>query len=116
MEGRLTRNGHCIVGIGADKGALLLSPRFKDVLCHDDASLLTTLSCEEFAVTVHSRGSAAMTLNHPTDLVWRKSNFVCGRTVGILSDHVAATLPEELVIHLRAERPMVVTMTARRPG
>ncbi|MCX6681897.1 MAG: DUF371 domain-containing protein [Methanoregula sp.] len=116
MEGRLTRKGHCIVGIGADKGALLLSPRFKGVLCHDDASLLTILSCEEFAVAVHSRGSAAMTLNHPTDLVWRKSNFVCGRTIGIYSDQVAVTLPGGLVGLLKAGRPLLVTMVAQRPG
>jgi uncharacterized protein len=116
MEEALTKNGHCIIGTGADKGAAGLTPRFRDVLCHDDAELVTTLACEGIGVFVHSRGSRAMTLDHPTDLVWRKSRFVCGRTIGIASDHVAATLPKELLARLRAGCPLVVTMVATRPG
>lgn len=115
-EGNLTESGHCIVGIMADKGARGLLPQFKKVLCHDDAKLATTLECGGIEIVVHTCGSAAMTLDHPTDLVWRKSRFVCGRTIGICSDHVAATLPEELVALLRAGQPLVVTLVAKRPG
>jgi hypothetical protein len=112
----LTVTGHCIVGIKADKGAGGLLPQFREVLCHDDAELVTTLACGGIEVVVHARGSPLMTLDHPTDLVWRKSRFVCGRTIGICSDHVAATLPEEFVAHLRAGQLLVVTLVARRPG
>jgi hypothetical protein len=116
VEQGLTRNGHCIIGVGADKGAVRLSPRFKEVLCHNDASLLTTLACGDLSVDVHSCGSAAMTLNHQTDMVWRKSKFVCGRTIGIRSDQAAMTLPGGLVGLLKAGRPLLVTMVVRRPG
>ena len=115
-EETLTKHGHCIIGIRADKGAAGLLPQFKEVLCHDGAELVTTLVCEGIEVAVHSRGTSAMTLTHPTDFVWRKSRFVCGRTIGICSDHVAATLPDELVALLRAGRPLVVTMVATCPG
>jgi hypothetical protein len=116
MEEALTKNGHCIIGTASDKGAAGFLPYFREVLCHDDAELVTTLACGGIEVVVHSRGSSAMTLDHPTDLVWRKSRFVCGRTIGIASDHVAATLPKELLARLRAGRPLVVTMVATRPG
>ena len=112
----LTETGHCIVGIGADKGAADLSPAFKQALCHDDALLVTVLRCGNVRVEVKSKGSAAMALDHPSDLVWRKSAFVCGRTVGICSDTVASTLPEELAKLLRGEEEMTVTMTVTRPG
>jgi hypothetical protein len=115
-EVSLTGSGHCIIGVGADRGAAGLSPAFRDVLCHDEATLDTTLSCGGAGVTVHSAGSATMTLDHPTDLVWRRSGYVCRRTIGICSDRVAATLPRELIDNLRAGREMVVTMTAKRPG
>jgi len=115
-EESLTEQGHCIIGIGAQKGAAGLSAGFKQVLCHDEASLVTILSCRNVTVEIRSKGSAKMTLTHPTDLVWRKSPFVCGRTIGICSDRVAATLPEELVRHLRGGYGMTVTMTATRPG
>src|SRR5690606_41669380 len=48
-------------------------------------------------VEIRSRGSAAFTLDHPGDLVWRRSAFISDRTVGIHSDHVAAALPRALI-------------------
>lgn len=52
-----------------------------------------------------------MTLDHPTDLVWRRSNFVCGRTVGIRSDYIAKDLPRALISLLRNGEKLVVEMT-----
>ena len=104
-EGHLTKNGNCIIGIAADKGCDGLSPEFKRVL-----------SCEGITAEVKSRGSFGLTLDHPTDIVWRRSSFVCGRTIGIVSDHVAATLPKTLIAHLVAEKEMIIVLTAKRPG
>jgi len=115
-EEHLTKNGNCIIAIGADKGCAGLSPAFKNVLAHDDAILVTRLACAGTVVEIRSRGSSAFTLDHPTDLVWRKSAFVCGRTIGILSDTVAKTLPRELVQCLEQGEEMVVTLTVRSPG
>jgi len=114
-EPHLTAHGNCIIGIAADKGCAGLSKSFKDVLAHDDAVLVTRLSCQGTAVEVRSRGSAQFTLDHPTDMVWRKSRFVCGRTIGILSDHVAATLPDVLIAALQNSEEMEVTLVAMRP-
>ena len=115
-ESHLTINGNCIIGIAADKGCAGLSSEFKNVLAHDDARLLTRLRCGEIEVEIHSQGSSQFTLTHPTDMVWRRSMFVCGRTIGIRSDQVAATLPDELIKNLIAEKNMVVTLIATRPG
>ena len=116
VESHLTSTGNCIIGIGADKGCAGLSAEFKTVLAHDDARLLTRLSCGGIDVEIHSRGSSQFTLMHPTDMVWRRSTFVCGRTIGILSDQVAATLPDDLIKNLIAEKEMTVTLVATRPG
>lgn len=115
-EACLTKNGNCIIGIAADKGCAGLSSAFRSVLAHDDAHLVTTLACDGEKVEVRSRGSVQMGLDHPTDMVWRKSTFVCGRTIGIMSDHVALTLPKGLVQNLTAGKEMIVTMVATRPG
>ena len=113
-EDHLTTNGNCIIGIGADKGCAGLRSEFREVLAADDAVLETKLSCGGIVAHIHSRGSAQMLLNHPTDLVWRKSPFVCGRTIGILSDRVAMTLPRGLIENLTMGNEMVVTLTASR--
>jgi len=115
-EPHLTENGNCIIGIAADKGCAGLSPTFKRVLAHDDAVLITRLACDGIEVVVRSNGSSQFTLDHPTDMVWRRSRFVCGRTIGILSDQVAATLHPELIRALTEGKEMVVTLTAMRPG
>jgi hypothetical protein len=115
-EVHLTRKGNCIIGIAADKGCSGLSAAFKEVLAHDDAVLITRILSEDVMVEVKSRGSSQFTLDHPTDMVWRRSSFTCGRTIGILTDQVAATLPKELIANLVAGKEMIVTLTVMRPG
>jgi hypothetical protein len=115
-EGHLTPGGNCIIGIAADKGCAGLSAEFREVLAHDDAILVTRLSAGGIEVEVRSRGSAQLTLDHPVDMVWRRSMFTGGRTIGICSDYVAATLPRELIASLRAGSEMTVTLTVTRPG
>lgn len=112
----LTRNGNCIIGIGAEKGCAGLSPAFRSVLAHDDAILVTRFVCNGIVAEVRSYGSSQFTLDHPEDMVWRKSSFVCGRTIGIRSDRVALTLPRELMLALAQGKEMVVILTATRPG
>lgn len=115
-EDHLTENGNCIVGIAADKGCAGLSPAFRALLARDDAILHTRLECNGAVTEIISRGSSKMTLDHPTDMVWRKSTFVCGRTIGILSDKVALTLPKDLIRNLAEGNEMRVTLTVRSPG
>jgi len=112
----LTEKGDCIIGIRADKGASGLSGEFRQILCHDDAVLVTILLCGGFSVKVLAKGSSELTLDHPSDLVWRKSGYICGRTVGIRSDTAAADLPEGIIRSLRDGNEMIVTMNATRPG
>ena len=115
-EDHLTVTGDCIIAVAADKGCTGLSEEFKKALAHDDAVLATTLSCGGVEVVIQSRGSSKMTLDHPTDMVWRRSGFVCGRTIGIFADHVAATMPEDLIRSLAEGKEMTATLRATRPG
>lgn len=115
-EDHLTKSGNCIIGIAADKGCAGLSAAFKTVLAHDDAVLITNLACDGVVAEIRSRGSSQFLLNHKADMVWRKSTFVCGRTIGIRSDFAALTLPRELISNLAHGKEMVVRLRAMRPG
>lgn len=101
-EPHLTSAGDCIIGVAADKGAADLSDEFRTALQQKGAVLVTTLRCDDLEVVVRSEGHPGLMLDHPTDLVWRRSEHVCGRTIGIRSDCVARTLPRDLVERLRA--------------
>jgi hypothetical protein len=110
-ETHLTCKGDCIIAIGADKGASDLSQEFRAALARDDAILVTKLTCGVISVVVTSQGSAGLVLDHPTDMVWRKSRYACGRTVGIGSDQTARTLPRELISCLKKGGELIVEMT-----
>lgn len=113
---RLTGAGDCIIGVAADKGAVDLDPDLRALLRDDRAVLTTRLAAGGKTVIVRSRGSSAFSLDHPTDLVWRRSDFISDRTVGIRSDRVAATLPREFVAALQRGEELVVELEAEIPG
>ena len=114
-EEELTLNGDCIIAVGADKGAAALSPEFRAVLSREGAQLATRLVCRDLCIEVRSGGGQGITLEHPTDLVWRRSSFCCGRTIGTGSDLVARTLPRELINYLRDGAIIKVEMIAECP-
>lgn len=107
----LTCKGDCIIAVGAEKGAADLSQEFRNALARDDAILFTRLTCGDISVVVTSQGSAGLVLDHPTDMVWRRSRYICGRTVGTGSDQAAQTLPRELIACLRNGGELLVEMT-----
>ncbi len=113
-EDKLSPQGDCIIGVCSDKGAADLADDFCSLLADDRAILTTRLQAGGITCEIRSRGSSQMTFDHPTDLVWRRSDFVCGRTIGIGSDHVARTLPRELIDLLSGGADMIVIMTAYR--
>ncbi len=114
-ETELSKNGDCIIAVGADKGAMDLSPEFRKAISHETAVLRTTLTCGEHAVTIISQGAPGITLTHPTDLVWRRSSFVCPRTIAVYSDHTAALLPREMRADLQNGAELVVTLIVEEP-
>ncbi|MCU0632339.1 MAG: DUF371 domain-containing protein [Methanolinea sp.] len=115
-EQDLTLAGNCIIGVGAQCGARDLPSGFRALLCRDDALLLSVFSCEGMVVEVRARGSSSMTLDHPTDLVWRRSHYVCGRTVAVDADTTARTIPRDFVEALRKGSALTVVLTVTVPG
>lgn len=114
-EDELSLQGDCIIGVLADKGAADLGDDFRSLLADDSATLTTRLEAEGIMCEIRSRGSSGMKLDHPTDLVWRRSEFVCGRTIGVGSDYVARTLPRDLIRVLSEGAELRVQLIASRP-
>ncbi len=111
-EDELSLAGSCIIAVGADKGALDLSRRFRDALHRPECRLTTTLRCGPYEVQISSRGDPGLSLTHPTDLVWRRSSFTCGRTIGIYADYTARDLPREMITLLAGGAEMSVLLVA----
>jgi len=102
-EVHLTPRGDCIVAVGADKAARDLGEAFKEAARRPGAEIIITIEVPSKGLVevIRARGHPGLTFQHPTDMVIRKSDYVCGRTVAILADKAARDLSRELVEALR---------------
>ena len=100
-DAHLTERGDCIVATAASKGAADLSPEFSKLIKHDSALVTLTIRIGKLGETITGRGDGRLTLRHPTDLVTRKSNYVCARTIMVCADKAASDLNRNLIRALR---------------
>jgi len=112
-EDHLTKRGTCIVAIRSEKGAMDLSPEFKRVARDSRAEIVLRLECNGIEDTVKARGSELLTFTHPTDIVIRKSDFTCGRTVAIHCDKSASRLKRSLIKELQKQLAVNIILEAR---
>jgi hypothetical protein len=111
-ESHLTKRGDCIVAVGANKGAVDLSPRFRKLAQNEKARIIITIEAEGQVEVVNAYGSPQLSFTHPTDLVVRKSGYICNRTLAVRADRAARDLSRALVDKLRNPRQKVrVTLT-----
>ena len=109
-EATLTKQGDCIVAVRASKGAVDLPSEFKEAARKEGARITVTIEAGELKETVKAKGSPQLTFTHPTDLVVRKSSYVCGRTLAIGADKAANDFSKELVEKMK-DPNQIVTVT-----
>jgi len=97
----LTKRGDCIIAVGANKGAADLNPKFKEAAGNERARMMITIEVGDEVETVNAWGSHQLSFTHSTDLVVRRSNYVCSRTLAIRADKAAKDLSRRLVEKLR---------------
>ena len=113
-ENELTRKGDCIIAVSADKALINLNSRFKDALRKKGAKVTILIEAGAVVDTIDASGSGNLILTHPTDMVLRKSGYVCSRTLAIRANKAACDLSTELVQRLRNPWQKVnVTLTVR---
>ncbi|MDH5449634.1 MAG: DUF371 domain-containing protein [Candidatus Bathyarchaeota archaeon] len=100
-EADLTKHGDCIIAVKATKGAKDIHPKFKKTAMMENAQLTIAIEANGMKETVRARGSSRLTFTNSTDIVIRKSGYVCGRTVAIRADKAASDLSRKLVEKLR---------------
>jgi len=113
-ENHLTKRGDCIIAVGATKSARDLNQNFKAVACSQGARLIIKIEVDGEEETVKACGNAKLLFTHPSDLVVRKSDYVCGRTLAIRADKAACDLSRKLVEKLRnPDQRVKITLTAK---
>ncbi len=96
-ESYLTLRGDCIVGVNANSSCNDLPEELKDKLRSSDAKVSISIRVDDHEFVMHGNGHPDLILTHKDDIVIRKSNFVCPRTLAVKCDKASDLLPREMV-------------------
>jgi len=100
-EESLTKRGDCIIAVSANKTMPDFKSEFKKALKNENTKLIIEIKAGEIREIVRAYGSSQLQLTHPTDMVIRKSSYICNRTLAIKADKAAADLSRKLIEKLR---------------
>jgi len=113
-EAKLSERGDCIIAVSANKSMTDLSSEFKENLRKENAKITILIEAGDTVEAVNALGSSRLILTHPTDMVVRKSNYICSRTLAIQADKAACDLSRDFVKRLRNPKQKVkVKLTVR---
>lgn len=101
----LTPRGDCIVGVRADKSVFDLSEDLKRWLKSGKAIRVEiVLPDYDLKDELMAFGSPKLTFKHERDVVIRKSDYVCDRTLAIGSNKSARDIDREIIELLKDEK------------
>ena len=111
---RLSKKGDCIVAVAADKALTDLSDEFREKMRNNNAKLTIIIEAGDIIEQVNAQGYEQLKLAHPTEIVIRKSDYVCSRTLAVHADKAAQDLSRELVQKLKNSKQKVkITLVVR---
>jgi hypothetical protein len=110
----LTKKGECIVAMAANKSGQELSDAVKKALKCKEAKLIMLFKVNGKEEVIHARGNPNLTFNHPTDLVIRKSKFICNRTLAIAANKTANDFSRHIVKELQDSKPVLIELVVTR--
>jgi len=110
----LSERGDCIIAVLANKAMIDLSNEFKQNLRKENIRITVLVEAGGFSEAINAYGSPQLTLTHPTDIVIRKGNYICNRTLAIYADKAACSLSRKLVEKIRNPTQEVkITLTVK---
>ncbi len=100
-DSELTPKGDCIIGVNASHSCLDLPSSLKKKLQDPKSKVKFSIKVAEHEFIVKGRGCKDLTLTHTEDIVIRKSNFICPRTLAIKCDKASDLFPRKMVTLLQ---------------
>ena len=96
-EEHLTLRGDCIIGVRADKSCVDLDEELKHKLKSNSAIVRIEVIAGNDSFLVTGAGDQRLDLLSPHDIVIRKTNFVCPRTMSVHCDKASLEVPRDMV-------------------
>ena len=102
----LTNRGDCIIAVNA-KGIQELSEDFKRLASIDSAKITIRMEVDGINEIAVGQGNRELKFNHPTDMVIRKSSYICPRTLMIRSNKSASDLNRKFIKRLKNSKSTI---------
>jgi hypothetical protein len=93
----LTPRGDCIIGVKANKACADLDESFKHRLKSNLSVIKIEIMAGDESFLISGRGDERLSMLNSNDIVIRKTNFVCPRTMSVLCDKASSDVPRKLV-------------------
>jgi uncharacterized protein len=93
----LSRRGDCIVGVRSNKGCNHLDEQLRHAIIKDDTKISFEIIVGDLSLKILGQGSRNLSVRDDRDIVIRKSNFYCPRTLSILCDKAASDIPSGMI-------------------
>jgi uncharacterized protein len=93
----LTPRGDCIIGLRANKACADLDESFKHRLKSNSAIVIIEIMVGDESLLITGRGDERLSMLNAHDIVIRRTNFVCPRTLSVLCDKASSDVPRKLV-------------------
>jgi len=100
-ESNLTPRGDCIVGVNAKYSCADLPEELKNKLKNPESKVTFSIKVGDDDFVIEGRGHSDLILTHAEDIVIRKSDFICPRTLAVKCDKASDLLPRSMVIQLQ---------------
>lgn len=110
MDKEIGIRADCIVGVSSKTKLVDLPPELREAIKDENTRIKVQLKTENAKDEIKGYGHPELTLDHPTDMVCRKSEFKCSRTLMIKSNKAAIDLKRELVEDLKEGKDLKVTI------
>ena len=96
-EDYLTPRGDCIVGVRASKACADLDETLRRRLRSNGSVVRIEIMVGSDIFVINGKGDERLTLQDPHDIVIRKTNFVCPRTMSVRCDLASSDVPRKMV-------------------
>ena len=109
-DSQMGKTADCIVGTSSEASLDNLPLALRESIRNDKQLIRVFLETENSFDEIRGYGHQSLTLNHPNDMVCRKSDYTCSRTLMIRADKAASDLKRELLKDLKKEKILKVTI------
>ncbi len=96
-EPTLTPSGDCIIGINAKYGCSEIPYKIKEKLKDPNSRVFFSIIVNDYVFKIKGRGHQDLICSDPNDIVLRKSDYVCPRTLAVNCDKASDSIPRELI-------------------